>query len=158
MSLSQNEFNVLIVRRGQETNHAIADHKAREEERARIAKQVEDFLKRGGKMEVLPPAGHSTAPTYISSMSSAELNFLEVTVSNLRSSFGKQISIRQDPQSGMFKAFYHGEQLGEMHKTVTAAEKAIKNRGIKDRQKAKAAVMKGRNLELLADHYGDNKK
>lgn len=153
MSLTITEFtHLVIVRSSQQTANALADHKLRESEHKTIEQQVQEFLKRGGNIEVVQPAGNVSTPMHISPMSQPDNEFLRIAVQNLRSSFGNNLDILIDQATGKYKAIYKGQQLGALKQTLSKAKAAIRCEGVKDRNNIKqstmeATIAKYKNLE-----------
>lgn len=154
MSLIITEFtHLVIVRSSQHTQNALADHRLRESEHNTIEQQVQEFLKRGGNIEVVQPAGNVSTPMHISPMSQPDNEFLRIAVQNLRSSFGNNLDILIDQPTGKYKAIYKGQQLGALKQTLSKAKAAIRCEGVKDRNNIKQSTM-----EATIKKYKDKEK
>lgn len=145
MSLTITEFtHLVIVRSSQQTANALTDHRLRESEHKTIEQQVQEFLKRGGNIEVVQPAGNVSTPMHVSPMAQADNEYLRNTVSNLRSSCGNNLDIKPCPETGKYKAIYKGEQIGKLKKSVSQAQAAIRCAWLKERSNGKTVAKNGR--------------
>ena len=137
MSLNINEFtHLVIVRSGQMTSNALADHRQREAEHERIEREVDEYLRRGGSINIVESADN-TGRHQLSKLTNPESDVVTKAVKNLRSAFGNNLDIKQDMESGKYKAFYKGEQLGNMKTSLSKAETAIRCEAIKSRNNLK---------------------
>lgn len=126
MSLSATDFiSIYNIRKGMETSNALAASKTRDKDHNCIQSQVDAFLKRGGKVDIIEN-GHGSGKTDISPLTQQQINpVLANAIKNLRSAFGNNLDIQQDMESGKYKAYYKGEQLGNMKTSLSKAEAAI---------------------------------
>lgn len=123
-NLSINEFtHLVIVRSSKETSNALSDPKVREKDHRDIQSQVDEYLRSGGSINVVD----STASA------------VDRAVKNLRAAFGDDLDIRQDMHSGKYKAFYRGQQLGNMKTSLSKAEAAIRCEGSRDKNNIMSA-------------------
>ena len=123
-NLSINEFtHLVIVRSSKETSNALSDPKVREKDHRDIQSQVDEYLRSGGSINVVD----STAIA------------VDRAVKNLRAAFGDDLDIRQDMHSGKYKAFYRGQQLGNMKTSLSKAEAAIRCEGSRDKNNIMSA-------------------
>lgn len=138
MSLSSHDFkSIYINRKSQETSNALADSKTRENDRKSIQADIDAFLKRGGNIDVIQN-GHGSGKANFSPLTQHKINRVLVNaIKNLRASFGNELDIHQDMESGKYKAIYKGEQLGAMKPSLSKAEAAIRCKGIRDRNNTK---------------------
>lgn len=134
MSLSSHDFKAIYInRKSQETTNALADHKARLKDHNDIQSQVDAFLKSGGHIDVIE-TGHGSGKANLSPLTQAKVNPVLVNaIQNLRASFGKDLDIHQDMESGKYKAIYKGAQIGGMKTSLSKAETAIRCKAIKSR-------------------------
>jgi hypothetical protein len=104
--------------------------------------QIDAFLKLGGKVDVID-SGHGSGKTNLSPLTQQQINpVLTNAINNLRSAFGNNLDIQQDMESGKYKAFYKGEQLGNMKTSLSKAEAAIRCEALRDRNELKAGKRK----------------
>lgn len=143
MSLSATDFiSIYNIRKGMETSNALAASKTREKEHNDISKQVEEFLKLGRNIDVIEN-GHGSGKTNLSPLTQQQINpVLANAIKNLRSAFGNNLDIKQDMESGKYKAYYKGEQLGNMKTSLSKAETAIRCEALRDRNELKAGKRK----------------
>lgn len=147
MSLSETDFiSIYNIRKGMETSNALADSKTREKDHNCIQSQIDSFLKKGGKVDVIE-TGHGSGKTNLSPLTKTHANpVLANAIKNLRSAFGNNLDIQQDMESGKYKAFYKGEQLGNMRTSLSKAETAIRCEALRDRNELKAGKRKRSKL------------
>lgn len=140
MSLSSHDFKAIYInRKSQEASNALADSKTREKDHNDISKQVEEFLKLGRNIDVIE-TGHGSGKTDISPLTKPINQVLNIAIKNLKTTFGNDLDITQDMQTGKYKAIYKGKQIGGTKPSMSAAEKAIRLQGLKDQSNAKAAA------------------
>lgn len=139
MSLSATDFiSIYNIRKGMETSNALAASKTRDKDHNCIQSQVDAFLKRGGKVDIIEN-GHGSGKTDISPLTQQQINpVLANAIKNLRSAFGNNLDIQQDMESGKYKAYYKGEQLGNMKTSLSKAEAAIRCEALRDRNELKS--------------------
>lgn len=138
MSLSATDFiSIYNIRKGMETSNALAASKTREKEHNDISKQVEEFLKLGRNIDVIEN-GRGSGKTDISPLTKPINQVLKIAIKNLKTTFGNDLDITQDMQTGKYKAIYKGKQIGGTKPSMSAAESAIRLHGLKDQSNAKA--------------------
>lgn len=138
MSLSATDFiSIYNIRKGMETSNALADSKTREKDHNDISKQVEEFLKLGRNIDVIEN-GRGSGKTDISPLTKPINQVLKIAIKNLKTTFGNDLDITQDMQTGKCKAIYKGKQIGGTKPSMSAAESAIRLHGLKDQSNAKA--------------------
>ncbi len=143
MSLSSHDFKAIYInRKSQETSNALADSKTRENDHREMQAQIDAFLKRGGSIDVIE-TGHGSGKTNLSPLTKTHANPVLVNaINNLRSAFGNNLDIQQDMESGKYKAFYKGAELGNMKTSLSKAETAIRCEALRDRNELKAGKRK----------------
>lgn len=145
MSLSSHDFKAIYSnRKSQETTNALADHKTRENEHKTIEQQVQEFIKRGGKIEEGLPSKNVSTAMHVSTMAQSDNEYLRNTVANLRGSCGNNLDIKPCPETGKYKAIYKGEQIGKLKKSVSQAQSAIRCAWLKERSNSKTVAKNGR--------------
>ena len=133
MSLTITDFtHLVIVRSSQQTANALTDHRLREDEHKTIDQQVQEFLKRGGKINEITPSKNVSTPAFVPNLTSPEHTFLHNALKNLRGMFGNELDIRPMP-NGKFLAYYKGQQVGKNHPSISKAEAAIRCLALKDK-------------------------
>ncbi len=133
MSLTSHDFKAIYInRKSQETANALADHKTRESEHKTIEQQVQEFLKRGGKINEITPAKNVSTPAFVPNLTSHEYVFLQNVLKNLKGMFGNELDIKPMPNN-KFIAYYKGKQVGKNHPSISKAEAAIRCLAIKDK-------------------------
>lgn len=138
-NLSINDFtHLVIVRSSKETSNALADPKAREKDHRDIQSQVDEYLRRGGSINVVDSTA-STGVHQVSKLTNPESAAVDRAVKNLRAAFGDDLDIRQDMHSGKYRAFYKGQQLGNMKTSLSKAEAAIRCEGLRDKNNITSA-------------------
>ncbi len=138
-NLSINDFtHLVIVRSSKETSNALADPKVREKEHADIQSQVDEFIRLGGSINVVDSTA-STGVHQVSKLTNPESSAVERAVRNLRATFCNDLDIKQDMHSGKYKAFYKGQQLGNMKTSLSKAEAAIRCEGLRDKNNITSA-------------------
>lgn len=138
MSLSATDFiSIYNIRKGTETSNALAASKTREKDHNDISKQVEEFLKLGRNIDVIEN-GRGSGKTDISPLTKPINQVLKIAIKNLKTTFGNDLDITQDMQTGKYKAIYKGKQIGGTKPSMSAAESAIRLHGLKDQSNAKA--------------------
>ena len=140
MSLTSHDFKCIYInRKSQETSNALADSKTREKDHNCIRSQVDAFLKRGGKVDIIEN-GQGSGKTDISPLTKPINQVLKIAIKNLKTTFGNDLDITQDMQTGKYKAIYKGKQIGGTKPSMSAAESAIRLQGLKDQSIAKAVA------------------
>ncbi|QGM92414.1 hypothetical protein GIR35_15070 [Enterococcus faecalis] len=87
--------------------------------------------------------GHGSGKTDISPLTQQQINpVLANAIKNLRSAFGNNLDIQQDMESGKYKAYYKGEQLGNMKTSLSKAEAAIRCEALRVRNELKEGKRK----------------
>ena len=122
MSLSSHDFKAIYInRKSQETTNALADHKARLKDHNDIQSQVDAFLKSGGKIDYCIPSVNASTATYATDITLKDRAYIETSLSALKASFGNNMSIGVDRETGQYKAFYKDNQVGTTHKSASSA-------------------------------------
>lgn len=133
MSLTSHDFKAIYInRKSQETANALADSKTRESEHKTIEQQVQEFLKRGGKINEITPAKNVSTPAFVPNLTGPEHIFLQNVLKNLKGMFGNELDIKPMPNN-KFLAYYKGKQVGKNHPSISKAEAAIRCLALKDK-------------------------
>lgn len=156
-NLSINDFtHLVIVRSSKETSNALADPKVREKDHRDIQSQVDEYLRRGGSINVVDSTA-STGVHQVSKLTNPESAAVDRAVKNLRAAFGDDLDIRQDMHSGKYKVFYKGQQLGNMKTSLSKAEAAIRCEGLRDKNNMKLMPKKDA-IQKYQKREQENKK
>lgn len=132
MSLNITDFtHLVIVRSGQMTSNALADHRQREADHRRIELETAAFLKAGGKIGVCQPSVNASTATYATDIDPKDRAYIESSLTDLKASFGNNMSISICRETGQYKAFYKGEKVGTTHKSASKAVTALRRFALK---------------------------
>ena len=127
MALTKIDFEELRQSKTDDSYKAFCRPQARDDDRQRIAAQIEEFEKRGGKVHECTPAHNVSAPTNNRALSQQEQRVLERTIKSLCKEHGNTCNIRWDLSTDKFRAFFRGYEVGSGFSLVVKASEAIRN-------------------------------